>query len=372
MRTLVVNLLVIIASILSGIGNVVLAQQSGEKFRLAIIGLIHSHAWGHLRNMVEIPGVELVAIAEPVADLQQEAKKYAPNAKYYEDYHKMLDEVKPEAVWAFVENNRHLEIVQVCAPKGIHCVFEKPLASTFSDAKKMAELAKKHNILLMTNYQMAWWPTNYAAYNAAKEGKIGDVWRIHAIIGHGGPGKPLAPGQKKGPGDYFFAWLNDSVGNGGGAIIDFGCYGSLWTCWYLGKPEVVQAMVNLRNPNRYKVDDNAVILCSYPKGVAILEGSWSLPRGFQDLEVFGDKGSINITGQGAKIQIGRDQAQELSVPALPESYKSPITYLASCARQNKPLEGLVAPEINLDVCEILEAAKLSISTGKKITLPLSQ
>ena len=31
---------------------------------------------------------------------------------FFDDYKKMLDETKPDMVWAFVENNRHLEIVQ--------------------------------------------------------------------------------------------------------------------------------------------------------------------------------------------------------------------------------------------------------------------
>ena len=347
------------------------AQYSSDSnLRVAIIGLIHSHAWGQLRQLPEMTGVDLVAIAEPVEDLRNEAKKYAPDAEYFTDYRKMLDEVKPEAVWAFVENNRHLEIVQVCAPRKIHCVFEKPLASTLADAREMVYLAKRYNIRLMTNYQMAWWPANYTAHEAAESGKLGDVWRLHAIIGHGGPGWPVDPGQVKKPGDYFFDWLNDEVKNGGGAFIDFQCYAALWTLWYIGKPESIQAMVNLRNPRRYKVDDNSVILCTYPEGVAILEGSWSLPRSFQDLQVFGDKGSLYLDRNGVSYRAGREEEKELPLHDLPASYKSPLEHLAHCIKNNEPLTRLVAPEINLEVMEIIEAARLSIKTGRKIDLPL--
>jgi len=56
----------------------------------------------------------------------------------------MLDEAKPDIVWAFVENNRHLEILKECAPRHINVIYEKPLASTYKDALAMADLAKKH------------------------------------------------------------------------------------------------------------------------------------------------------------------------------------------------------------------------------------
>jgi hypothetical protein len=69
----------------------------------------------------------------------------------------MLDQAKPAIVWAFVENNRHLEIAQACAPRKIHLVFEKPLASVYNDALGIRDLARKHGIQVMTNYQMAWW-----------------------------------------------------------------------------------------------------------------------------------------------------------------------------------------------------------------------
>jgi hypothetical protein len=36
------------------------------------------------------------------------------------------------------------------------------------------------------------------------------------------------------------------------------------------------------------------MILHYKNGVGILEGSWDLPRSFQDLEVFGLKGSVYV------------------------------------------------------------------------------
>ncbi len=113
-----------------------LAQQ---QYKIAVVGLVHSHVWGHLREMVKNEPAQLVGVAEPVQELVDEAKKpgVADNL-IFSDYRKMLDEIKPDIVWAFVENNRHLEIVQACAPRKINVIFEKPLASTYKDAVTFA------------------------------------------------------------------------------------------------------------------------------------------------------------------------------------------------------------------------------------------
>ena len=82
---------------------------------------------------------------------------------------------KPDIVWAFVENNRHLEMAEACATRKINLIFEKPLASTFHDALEIQKLARKYDIKILTNYQMAWWPANYTAKAQADSGALRHV-----------------------------------------------------------------------------------------------------------------------------------------------------------------------------------------------------
>jgi predicted dehydrogenase len=277
----------------------------------------------------------------------------------------MIEETKPDVVWAFVENNRHLEIVQACAPRKIHVLFEKPLASTYKDALAIQNLARKHGIQVMTNYQMAWWPANYAAKQQADSGAIGQVYRLRGVVGHGGPGGPTGLGK------YFFQWLTDPVKNGAGALMDFGCYNALWSLWYMGKPQTVYATTLHLRPEEFgKVDDNATMILQYKDATAILEGSWNLPRSFQDLEVFGRGGSLYVRNGSAELRKGRGDAQALQLPALPPEQAEPIAFLIDAIRSNKTIEGMTALQINVDVVEIIEAAKQSVRTGRAVALPL--
>jgi predicted dehydrogenase len=340
---------------------------AAQEYKIAVVGLVHSHVWGHLGTMLKGEQAKLVGIAESIPDLVAEAKKRGATVPFFDDYKKMLDETKPDIVWAFVENNRHLEIAQACAPRRISVMFEKPLASTYKDALAIRELARKHGIQVMTNYQMAWWPTQYAAKAKADSGELGPVWRLRGIVGHGGPGGPT--GLNK----YFFDWLTDPVKNGAGALMDFGCYNALWSLWYLGRPESVYAQVNQLRPETFpKVEDNSSMILHYKNGVGIFEGSWDLPRSFQDLEVFGIKGSLYLTRDAVELRAGRGAATKLDPAPLPPEQTEPIAYMVSALRSKKPIEGLTAIDINVGVAEIIEAAKMSAKSGKAVTLPIAK
>ncbi len=345
---------------------VLLALPMAAQEKIAVIGLEHSHVWGHLDRMIKGQPAKLVGIAETNPELIAEAKKSgAQDALIFSDYRKMLDETKPDKVWAFVPNNRHLEMVQACAPRKIHVIFEKPLASTYKDALAVRDLARKHGIYVMTNYQMAWSASNYTAKQQADAGALGKVWRLRGVVGHGGPGSQGARSQ------YFFEWLTDPVKNGAGALMDFGCYNALWSLWYMGRPESVYASVNQLRPETFpKVEDNSTMILRYKNGVGLFEGSWDLPRSFQELEVFGLGGSLLMQNGNVEVRKGRAQAEKVAIAPLDPERAEPIAYMISCIRNKKEPEGLVALDINVGVNEIIEAAKISVKTGKAVPLPL--
>ncbi|MGH9628122.1 MAG: Gfo/Idh/MocA family protein, partial [Bryobacteraceae bacterium] len=189
------------------------------------------------------------------------------------------------------------------------------------------------------------------------------VWRLHGIVGHGGPGG--ATGLNK----YFFEWLTDPEKNGAGALMDFGCYNALWSLWYFGKPETVFARVNHLRPETFpKVEDTSVMILHYKDGVGIFEGSWDLPHSYQDLEIFGLGGSVHMIREKVELRKSKQQPKEVAMEPLPPERAEPIAYMIHCIRNNKPVEGLTALDINVDVVEIIDAAKQSVKTGRAIEL----
>lgn len=334
--------------------------------RVGLIGLRHGHSWRQLAEIPDLPEIEFVGVAESIPGLVDEARKVQPDAHFESDYRSFVQDRRPQIVWAFVENHRHLEIVEFLAPLGVHVIFEKPLAASYTHALRIRELAERHGIHVMTNYQMAWWPSNHEAHTLAGSGAIGEIWRLHGIVGNGGP----APRDLRRR--VFFDWLTDPSANGGGALVDFGVYGATWAAWHLGLPRKVQATTLHRQPQRFpKVEDHATVVLTYARAVAVLEASWNLPRGMQRLEVFGTAGSLVVDRNSLALRKGRSQAQPVQAAERPEAARHPVRYLASRILERKPLEHIVALDLNVDAMQILEAARLSVTSGKAVDLPLA-
>jgi predicted dehydrogenase len=355
---------------------------AAQPYKIAVAGLQHAHIWLNLGAMLNSDKVKLVGVSETLPDLigratredrtprKGETGPAVPKSLIFSDWKKMIDQTKPDIVWAFTPTNGHVEVVRYCAPKGIHVMVEKPLAATYKEAVEMQALANKHHTMVMTNYGSTWQGTQYAEKAAVDAGAIGPVWRLHGVTGHNGPGDPKT--------STFAAWLADPVQNGGGALMDFGCYLVVWSLGLKGMPESVYASAQHLKPETFpKVEDNAVILLNYKDGVAILEASWDLPPAERlGDEIYGMQGSIvgnTIRKAGRSGSGGRKPTQSgdpLAIAPLPPERSEPIAYIVDRLRNKLPLDGPSALDLNVSVQEVLEAAKISVQSGRAIPLPL--
>src|SRR5690348_7229467 len=372
LRSLPVGRFMLLVILLSLVGAAPLfSRQSNPaergKTRLAIIGLDHDHVWGLLKNFAGEPNAELVAIADPHPALVDQAKSKVPaNVKFYADYIQMLNEVKPDGVIVTTENDRHLEILRECAKRHIHYSTEKPMATTAGDAREMERLANQAGIKVMVNYWNAWVAPTHELYRRVKDNHVGPIQKIIVQYGHQGP-------KEIGVSKYFADWLYDPVKNGGGAIMDFGCYGAEWAVWLKGRPSRVSAVTQkLKVDQHNAVDDDATIVLDYPDGTVIIEASWDWPYNMGQVQVFGPKGSLLATARDlfrrspsdsvAKVGL---EGERVALDTRIHETSNPISYFVDCIRNNKPIEDPLSMKLNVQVMEILDAARESARTGKQ-------
>jgi predicted dehydrogenase len=326
--------------------------------------LDHDHVWELLRYIGKQPDAELVAIAESQPALVKEAKSKVPDSvKFYANYVAMLDGAKPDAVIVTTSNDRHLEILRECAKRHIHYSVEKPMATNAADAREMERLASQSGIKLMVNYWNAWVAPTHELYYRVKDGQLGAIQKIIVQYGHEGP-------KEIGVSEYFAAWLYDPVKNGGGAIMDFGCYGAEWALWLKGRPKAVMATAQkLKVDQHNKVDDDSTIVLNYPDATVIIEASWDWPYGMGRVQVFGPKGSLLATGSELFYRSTNDRAktglegERVSLNA-PKETNNPISYFVDCIRHDKPIEDPLSTSLNVQVMDILDAARESVRTGR--------
>ncbi|HLT06044.1 MAG TPA: Gfo/Idh/MocA family oxidoreductase [Cyclobacteriaceae bacterium] len=336
--------------------------------KIGVVGLTHSHVhWIFGRE--DRKDIDITGIVEPDLEL---AKRFAeqynfPMSMVYPSMQAMIQAVEVDAVTAFGSIYEHLEVVRTFAPLGIHVMVEKPLAVSVAHAKEMELLANKYGIHLLTNYETTWYASNQEAYRLLHEEKaLGEVRKVVVHDGHEGP-------MEIGVNQEFLEWLTDPVGNGGGAVIDFGCYGANLLTWLMNgeKPTAVTAVLQQFKPDIYpKVDDEATIILHYPKTQGIIQASWNWPFSRKDMEVYGQHGYViaadNLTVR-SRLQ-GDNKEQSLRLTPRLAPYDDPFSFFAAVVRGKIKIgsKDLSSLENNVTVVEILEAAKKSAETGKTV------
>ncbi|MCP9236222.1 Gfo/Idh/MocA family protein [Lewinella sp. JB7] len=369
-RSIMVRTLTLLAILLMSVTHA--TGQSGP-LRVGVVGLTHTHVHG-IFNSEGRGDIEIVGIVEPNDTL---AERYAGQYGFgldivYSTLEEMLDAQSPTAVTAFGTIYDHLAIVETCAPRGIHVMVEKPLAVSLDHAHRMEALAREHDIHLLTNYETTWYPTNHRAYALVKEDSlVGALRKVVVRDGHRGP-------KKIGVDPEFLEWLTDPNLNGGGAITDFGCYGANLMTWLMDgqRPLTVTAVTQQQQPeNNPLVDDEALIILTYPSTVALIQASWNWPIGRKDMEIYGLTGVVyadNRHDLRIRQPVGYDGFTEeaLTLPERTAPYDDPFAYLAAVIEGTvtvRPTD-LSALENNVTVMEILDAAVRSARSGETVVL----
>lgn len=340
-----------------------------QKLNVAIAGLSHDHVY-LIMNSYQKAEVNIIGIAEsnPALVTKFKNRYKIPDNVFYNNLTDLLKDKKPDIVLAYNAINDHLAVVEAAAPLGISVMVEKPLAVSVKQAERMAELARQYKIQVLTNYETTWYPSNQEIYKNVKESNsIGALRKIIVHDGHQGP-------KEIGVSKEFLSWLTDPEKNGGGALVDFGCYGANLMTWLMDgkKPISVTAITHQIKKDIYpKVDDDATILLEYPGATGIIEASWNWPFSIKDMEVFGATGyiqAINEKDLRSKSN-GKDEYKLYKAQSPAPAYANHLNYLRAVLKgEIDPGNDLSSLTNNLIVVKILEAAKTSAKTGKKVIL----
>lgn len=340
--------------------------QQDVPVRLGIIGLTHSHVGGVL-NDKDKPYI-IAGIVEPDKQLAERmSKRFGFSMDIvYPTLQELYDIQHPEAVACFNATYYHLDAVRFFAPKGIHIMVEKPLATNSEQAREMATLATRNKIHLLTNYETTWYGAHEEAANRIRRGEIGEIRKTIFRDGHTGP-------VERNTHPEMIPWIKDPMLNGGGAVMDFGCYGANLMTWLMEnqKPVSVLAAFQTIKPDQYPdVEDQATVILTYPKAQCILEASWNWPINMKTSEIYGKSGYIQIPDkQTLLIRIGEKSALQQVNPADRQApYDNPFSYFCAVIKGKAQEDPQSTLENNLIVMEILDAARESAKSGNSIYL----
>ncbi|MEJ5367238.1 MAG: Gfo/Idh/MocA family oxidoreductase [Bryobacteraceae bacterium] len=154
---------------------------ANDRIQLAMIGLGNRGRW--LLQNEEFPAASFAAFADCWLPQCEKAAQIRPSyaqAKHFQDYRRMLDSEKLDAV--FVETTTHARVLVAihCMQAGLDVYAEKPLTLTVEEGRVLRRAAARYNRILQCGTQQRSIPVNVWASRLIREGRLGRVKEVIA------------------------------------------------------------------------------------------------------------------------------------------------------------------------------------------------
>ena len=308
----------------------------------------------HTRTLSEMPGVEVVGVADTdVEKARKVALRYGISS-FYEKPEDLLEQV--EAVVVVSPETAHREHAVMALKADRHVLLEKPMAHSLSDAEAIAVQAGQSKGCLLIGYILRFDPRYVAGKTAM--GRLGEVVALH-VCRRGVIDVPKRVGSWTHP--LFYMGVHD---------IDM-------LRWYT-EDEVSQVygMASYKIFGR-SIPDVIVATLRFRNGaVATLEINWILPSKFKahlesKIEAFGANGMVVVESldQGVRCcfsESGYEFPDALHCPEyhgrIEGDLKRELEHFIRCVRlEEQPLitakDGLESLRVALAIIESAEKGK---------------
>ncbi len=358
-----------------------------EKIRIGIIGCGGIANGKHMPALAKIKNAEMVAFCDIVEErAEKAAAQYGTDdAVVLTDYQELLA-LDLDVVHVLTPNRAHSQITVDALNAGKHVMCEKPMAISYSEAKRMLDASKATGKKLTIGYQNRFRPDSLFLKQTCDAGDLGEVYyaRAQAIRRRAVPTWGVFLDEEK---------------QGGGPLIDIGTHALDLTLWTMDnyEPEMVVGSVyrkladteNAANawgpwdPKAFTVEDSAFGYVKMKNGATVyLEASWALNTLLVDeaktilcgtkagADMLGEKGALRINGE----KFSKTYITEPGLGAGGVAFYDGETVSAADLEarmwidhiidDTKPL--ITKPEQAIVVTQILEAIYESAKTGKPV------
>jgi len=356
-----------------------------KKLKVGIIGCGAIARDKHLKALATIPEAEAVAFCDTIVEQAEKLKEKfgTEDAKTYVDYNELLKDESIDVVHICTSNISHAPITVAALKAGKHVMCEKPMATTYADAKLMCDTAVETGKILTIGYQYRCMPAMLFLKQMCENDELGNIYyaKAHALRRRGVP-----------------TWgvFLKAEEQGGGPLIDIGTHALDMTLWMMDnyKPKMVIGTVykelsdhpdcgNIFGPwntEEYTVEDSAFGFIVMENGATIvLESSWALntlDEGEAMCTLCGTKAGADMKN-GLRIASDKNGKFTEMIPDFSEGFVAYVPGMKVLSPEEIESRNFydailygtelrVKPEQALVVTQILEAIYESGRTGKPV------
>ncbi len=343
-------------------------QTPAQRIRVGLIGL-GNNMMGHVRRLLEIPEVEIVAAVDPVAASQERFKERYPslaNVPIFTAHDEMLRRVQPQAVEISTPHAYHFRQIVDSLEARAHVLVEKPMVNSVREAEDVIRARDATGRIVLVSYQRHTQPTFVKMKQLIDEGAIGDVEMIVAL-----QNQQWYANKFKTP---ELPWRVHRDISGGGQLNDSGSHLVDILLYVTGlEPEVVFAQ-----QQRFKldVDVNSAVTVRFTNGAT---GNLSIVGQapgiggsvWEDVTIYGSKGALyyRMIGQPEfkpRLELRRiDEREPIDLGPLPPASTPDQNFVDAILGRDT----VKSPaECGLRVMQLSEAAWKSAETGEAVAV----
>jgi len=329
--------------------------------KIGIMSFAHHHAEAYIDNVRNVPGVELLGLAdEDAARGQHFAQTF--HTPYFDSYEALLN-ARPDAMLVCSENSKHRPLVEMAAAAKVHVLCEKPLATSPADAQAMVEACRQAGVKLMTAFPMRFSTPLLEVKARLDAGDLGQVYCFNAT-NQGEAPLHLRP------------WFVDKELAGGGALTDHIVHLADVMRWYLGSEvtDVYAQSNRILYANEIadeRVETGGLVMLTFANGVfASIDCSWNKPNyyptwGGLTFELVTERGAVLVDGFKQNLTVySHDVRRPLWAYWGSNINQAMIDDFVAAIREERAPR--VTGEDGLRAVEIVAAAYESTRTGQPV------
>jgi len=246
-------------------------------FRLGLVGAGRMGRT-HLRALRDVSDVKIVAVAEPVASLRDEAVTDFDVAGY-SSLADMLEAKNIDGVLIVTPSDSHVDVIAQVAAVGLPILCEKPCGVNASDARRAQKIVRDAGVALQIGYWRRFVPQLELLREGLESGHFGDLLSLSCLQWDGEP-----------PSSAFRA-------RSGGIFIDMGVHEFDQARWLTGSD--FKSMTSFASPSISDAEvtndpDSAQVLCETTSGATVFI---SLGRHYSG----GDMASVEVFGSNDHV-----------------------------------------------------------------------
>ena len=269
-----------------------LRRAVNKEIEVGIVGL-GKMGIAHMAILNALEGARVSAVAEKQALVRHSVGSVMRRVRLYEDYERMLDGERLDAVWITAPTALHVKVAMECAGRGIPFFVEKPLGLTGRESAPLVAAARAGDTASMVGYCKHF---------------VDTFMRAREIISGGSLGRPIYFSSFVYVSQLFSegsGWRYKKESSGGGVLNILATHLVDLLFWLFGEVEYVTS--GMKSHYSKEVEDFAHSYLVFRSGLeGYVDASWSirnyrLPEIY--IEVQCENGMLAVTEDYLKYQV---------------------------------------------------------------------